>query len=159
LPLTPVLILKATLGQKPKNQPSSSLIILKKSPAIIVTGNIKRMAKISETASGITFLAGSNSGKKGGPFFCPEVDIRIISISKQDAVQLKNLLNIFSDGPKANQLFKSSNYVAHASHGNTLKINFTDYNNSGNSFSWEENIMIVQSGFLKQIANLMDGEV
>jgi hypothetical protein len=41
LPLTPVLILKATLGQKPKNQPLSSLIILKKSPAIIVTGNIK----------------------------------------------------------------------------------------------------------------------
>jgi hypothetical protein len=39
LPLTPVLILKATLGQKPKNQPLSSLIILKKSPAIIVTGN------------------------------------------------------------------------------------------------------------------------
>lgn len=120
---------------------------------------LKRMAKISETASGITFLAGSNSGKKGGPFFCPEVDIRIISISKQDAVQLKNLLNIFSDGPKTNQLFKSSNYVAHASHGNTLKIKFTDYNNSSNSFSWEENIMIVQSGFLKQIANLMNGEV
>jgi hypothetical protein len=41
LPLTPVLILKATLGQKPKNQPLSSLIILKKSPAIIVTGNTK----------------------------------------------------------------------------------------------------------------------
>jgi hypothetical protein len=40
LPLTPVLILKATLGQKPKNQPSSSLIILKKSPVIIMTGNI-----------------------------------------------------------------------------------------------------------------------
>ncbi len=36
-----MLILKATLGQKPKNQPSSSLIILKKSPVIIMTGNRK----------------------------------------------------------------------------------------------------------------------
>jgi hypothetical protein len=39
LPLIPALNLKAPLGQKPKNQPSSSLIILKKSPVIIVTGN------------------------------------------------------------------------------------------------------------------------
>jgi hypothetical protein len=40
LPLIPALNLKAPLGQKPQNQPSSSLIILKKSPVIIVTGNI-----------------------------------------------------------------------------------------------------------------------
>jgi hypothetical protein len=39
LPLIPALNLKAPLGQKPQNQPSSSLIILKKSPVIIVTGN------------------------------------------------------------------------------------------------------------------------
>jgi hypothetical protein len=120
---------------------------------------LKRMAKVSETASGITFLAGSNSGKIGGPFFCPEVDIKIISISKQGAVQLKNLLDILSGGHKANQLFKSSDYAAHASHGNSLKIDFTDYSNPSSSFSWEENVMIVKSGFLKQIANLMDGEV
>jgi hypothetical protein len=31
--------LKATLAQTTQNQPSSSLIILKKSPVIIVTGN------------------------------------------------------------------------------------------------------------------------
>jgi hypothetical protein len=42
LPLIPALNLKAPLGQKPQNQPSSSLIILKKSPVIIVTGNNKR---------------------------------------------------------------------------------------------------------------------
>ena len=120
---------------------------------------LKRMAKISETASGITFSAGSNSGKKGGPFFCPEVDIESISINEQDAVRLKNLLDILSDGHKANQLFKSSDYAAHASHGNSLKIDFTDYSNPSNSFAWEEDIMIVKSGFLKQIANLMNGEV
>jgi hypothetical protein len=40
-----VLILKATLGQKPKNQPLSSLIILKKSPAIIVTGNSRAVRR------------------------------------------------------------------------------------------------------------------
>lgn len=39
LPLIPALILKATLGQKPQNQLQYLLIILKKSPAIIVTGN------------------------------------------------------------------------------------------------------------------------
>jgi hypothetical protein len=51
LPLTPVLILKATLGQKPKNQPLSSLIILKKSPAIIVTGNINFVKKTNPSAN------------------------------------------------------------------------------------------------------------
>jgi len=121
--------------------------------------HLKRMAKISETASGITFSTGSNSGKKGGPLFCPELDIESISINEQDAVRLKNLLDILSGGRKANQLFKSSDYAAHASHGNSLKIDFTDYSNPSSSFSWEENVMIVKSGFLKQIANLMDGEV
>ncbi len=107
----------------------------------------------------MTFSAGSNAGKEGGLFFCPEVDIKSISINEQDAVRLKNLLDILSDGHKANQLFKSSDYAAHASHGNSLKIDFTDYSNPSNSFSWEEDIMIVKSGFLKQIANLMNGEV
>jgi hypothetical protein len=37
--LIPALNLKATLAQTTQNQPSSSLIILKKSPVIIVTGN------------------------------------------------------------------------------------------------------------------------
>jgi hypothetical protein len=121
--------------------------------------HLKRMAKVSETASGITFSTGSNSGKKGGPFFCPEVDIKSISINEQDAVRLKKLLDILSGGLKANQLFKSSDYAAHASHGNSLKIDFTDYSNPSSSFSWEEDVMIVKSGFLKQIANLMDEEV
>jgi hypothetical protein len=35
----PALNLKATLAQTTQNQPSSPLIIMKKSPAIIVTGN------------------------------------------------------------------------------------------------------------------------
>jgi hypothetical protein len=39
LPLIPALNLKATLAQTTQNQPSSPLIIMKKSPAIIVTGN------------------------------------------------------------------------------------------------------------------------
>ncbi|MCX6962025.1 MAG: hypothetical protein NTZ08_06205, partial [Verrucomicrobia bacterium] len=37
--LIPALNLKAPLAQTTQNQPSSSLIILKKSPVIIVTGN------------------------------------------------------------------------------------------------------------------------
>ncbi|MCX6961559.1 MAG: hypothetical protein NTZ08_03805, partial [Verrucomicrobia bacterium] len=37
--LITALNLKATLAQTTQNQPSSSLIILKKSPVIIVTGN------------------------------------------------------------------------------------------------------------------------
>jgi len=37
--LIPALNLKATLAQTTQNQPSSPLIIMKKSPAIIVTGN------------------------------------------------------------------------------------------------------------------------
>ncbi|MCX6962391.1 MAG: hypothetical protein NTZ08_08075, partial [Verrucomicrobia bacterium] len=37
--LIPALNLKATLAQTTQNQPSSSLIILKKSPVIIMTGN------------------------------------------------------------------------------------------------------------------------
>jgi hypothetical protein len=41
--LIPALNLKATLAQTTQNQPSSSLIILKKSPVIIVTGNTKRI--------------------------------------------------------------------------------------------------------------------
>ena len=47
LPLIPALNLKATLAQTTQNQPSSPLIIMKKSPAIIVTGN----------SSAATFLA------------------------------------------------------------------------------------------------------
>jgi hypothetical protein len=39
LPPIPALNLKATFGQKPQNQPSSSLIILRKSLATIVTDN------------------------------------------------------------------------------------------------------------------------
>jgi hypothetical protein len=39
LPPIPSLNLKAALGQKPQKHTSSSLIILKKSPAIIVTRN------------------------------------------------------------------------------------------------------------------------
>ena len=42
LPLIPALNLKATLGQKPQNQLQYPLIILKKSPAIIVTGNTNK---------------------------------------------------------------------------------------------------------------------
>jgi hypothetical protein len=51
LPLIPALNLKAPLGQKPKNQPSSSLIILKKSPVIIVTGNTMELAKSKRLTS------------------------------------------------------------------------------------------------------------
>ena len=44
LPLIPALNLKATLAQTTQNQPSSPLIIMKKSPAIIVTGNRHELA-------------------------------------------------------------------------------------------------------------------
>ena len=120
---------------------------------------LKRVAKVIETASGFTFLAGSNSGKNEGPFSCPEVDTKIISINKQDAVKLKNLLDILSDCPKANLLIKNSKYVRHASHTNAFKIDFTDNRSPSISFNWKDNIMFVESGVLKEIENLMSGNL
>jgi hypothetical protein len=71
--LIPALNLKATLAQTTQNQPSSSLIILKKSPVIIVTGNnhfpdVRKMVLNRMTGDLTRGLGLGNHGLKILPF-------------------------------------------------------------------------------------------
>lgn len=120
---------------------------------------LKRVAIVCETSSEMNFSAGSNSGKIAGPFECPAAVMQNIELNKEAIGNLRNLLDILSNKTRAFQLLERSEYAESASHGNALKINFNDHQNPSNSFTWEKNVLFAQSGLLKVISNLTDGQV